>query len=573
MSSRKSSRKVEAAIQGPFFLPLHQDRYAEALSTGVVPLAGMEAAALGNVDSRLLARSAHGFDYGAVGLLELVGPPVVRGYVLAADCKAFWLRDQGEADELKAKLGLFGDTVPDAIPMKVDSQLFVVRESTPRTLDGELDLGGASLPSDAPQPVTDTIVEQTLATLESLAGATSMTRHRCLDRSLGIEVLAGLLTPGPTKNPRHGAAASFAMGVMDELLQSVAREARASKDELFVIAEAAELISGMNPRDGMEPLAFSRQLLDRVARAGGEGAAAIATKLDETIAKLSDNQLELTTSRIDDTGQIGLRSLMVFLLAPNPEQALRWVSARKDIGPGVSILTSMFSGLYAGLGSVPRQVKAPDKSVFLATTTYAQSLLDDRPTLTLHHRWAEDGVECHAVVAGGHQLAAVANFPKAEIALLLDASRSAGLIGRVNPETGAITVGRPGDNVARAAWAAVGKSRWLEAGPVVILSCHVRQPGKAQCPRQLLERLLAPGLAPVWAALGESACQVVLSVEVLLHDSGFASRINDALTALYSTAEDLALCFPMEPLGRRRAPSKKFNVPEVDARGSVGSAS
>jgi hypothetical protein len=532
----------------------------------------MEAAALGDVDGRLLEPRAHGFDYGVVGLLELADPPVAGGYVLAAACKTFWLRDQGEANELEAKLGLFGDTVPDAIPLKVDSQLFVESESTPSASNGELDLKGAPPPSAVPPPVNDTGVGLVLATLENLAGATSMTRHRCLGCSLGVEVLAELLTPYPTQDHRHGVAASFAMGVMAGLLRSVVKEAHTSNDELFVIAEAAELISGMSLRDGMEPIAFSRLLLERVAGVGGDGAAAIASKLCETIAKLADNQLELTTSRIDDSGQIGLRSLMVFLLAPSPDQALRWISARKDIGFGVSILTSMFSGLYAGLGSVPRQVKAPDKSVFLATTAYAQALLDGRPTPTLYHRWAEDGVEHHALVAGGHQLAAVENSPTPQIALLLNASRSAGLIGRVHPETGAITVGRSGGNVASPALATVGKSRWLEVGPVVVLSCDVRQPGKGQCPRYLLERLLAPGLAPVWAALGEGPGQVVLSIEVLLQDSEFAHRLNDALTALYSTAEDLALCFPMEPLGRRRGPSKKFNVPKVDAGGSVGAS-
>ena len=567
MSSRKNSRKGGAAIQGPFFLPLHQDRYAESLSTGVVPLAGMEAAALGDVDGRLLERSAHGFDYGVVGLLELAGPPIARGYVLAADCKAFWLRDQGEADELEAKLGLFGDTVPDAIPMKVDSQLFVVRESTPRTSNGELDLGGASPPSDAPKPVTDTSVEQVLATLESLAGATSMTRHRCLDRSLGIEVLAGLLTPDSTKHHGQGVAASFAMGVMDGLLRSVAKEARASNDEFFVIAEAAELISGMSPRNGMEPIAFSRQLLERVAGAGGEGAAAIATKLGETIAKLSDNQLELTTSRIDDSGQIGLRSLMVFLLAPNPEQALRWVSARKDIGTGVSILTSMFSGLYAGLGSVPRQVKAPDKDVFLAATAYAQSLLDGSQVVSVEHRWSQDGVEDHAMGVCGRPFAAVKTPPAPEVTSLLDAVRSAGLVANVNAETGVITVGRPGDDAGKSVVATAGTSRWLGTGPVALMSLNLRHAGKGQYPRDLLERLLASSLAPVWANLGESPSQVSLSTEVPLQNADSARGISEALTVLYSKAEDLNLGFLGQASGKRRAATKKPKAQQSDVAG------
>ena len=562
MSSRKNSRKGGAAIQGSLFLPLHQDRYTEALSTGVVPLAGMAAVALGDLDGRLLERIAHGFDYGVVGLLELTGPPVAGSYVLATTCKAFWLRDQGEADELEAKLGLFGDTVPDAIPMKVDSQLFVVRESTPSTANGELNLGGAPL-SDAIQLVADANVGQVLATLESLAGAVCMTRHRCLDRSLGVDVLAGLLIPNATQIHRQGFAASFAVGVMDGLLRSVAKEARASNDELLVIAEAAELISSMSPRDGLEPIAFSRQLLERVAGSGGEGAAVIARKLGETIAKLSDNQLELTTSRIDDSGQIGLRALMVFLLAPNPDQALRWVSARKDIGTGVSILTSMFSGLYAGLGSVPRQVKAPDKDVFLAATAYAQSLLDGSHVVSVEHRWSQDGVGNHAMGVCGRPFAAIRIPPAPEVTSLLEAVRSAGLVANVNAETGVITVGGPGDDAGKSVVATVGTSRWLGTGPVALMSLNLRHAGKGQCPRDLLEQLLASDLAPVWATLGEGPSQVGLSTEVPLREDGFAERINDAFAVLHSKAESLGLCSPVTAAKKKRAssPKSKGEVP------------
>lgn len=567
MSSPKNSRKGGALVQGALFLPLHQDRYTDALATGVVPLAGMKAVPLGDLDGRLLERGAHGFDYGVVGLLELASPPVADGYVLAGASKAFWLRDQADADELESKLGLFGDTVPEAIPLKVDPQLFLPREPAASASNGELDLGGPTPRLEAPPAVTDASSDRVISMLQSLAGAASMTRHRCLDRSLGVEVLAELLAPPPTQGSRKGTAASLVLGVMDGLVRSVAKEARASDDEILVIAEAAELISGMNPSDGIEPIAFSRELLERVAGERGEGAASIALKLGETIAKLSDNQLELTTSRIDDSGQIGLRSLMVFLLAPKPDQVLRWITARKDIGTGVSILTSMFSGLYAGLGSVPRQVKAPDKDVFLAATAYAQSLLDDGPGISTELRWSQDGAEKHVMRVGAMPFAVVQTPPSTEATLLLDESRSAGLLANVHSETGVITVGRPGDDAGRAAVATAGSSRWLHTGPVAVMSLHLRHPGKGQCPPDLLKRLLAPDLAPAWAVLGELPSQLMLSTEVLLQAPSSERGISEALTVLYSKAEALGLCFPAQAAARKRGPSKK---PKGKQSGAAG---
>ena len=77
-------------------------------------------------------------------------------------------------------------------------------------------------------------------------------------------------------------------------------------------------------------------------------------KLKDIVRRVAANELELTTAKIQDGGQVGLRALVVFLLAPEPERLLKWLAARPAVGDGVSFIASFLSGLFFGQESYPR---------------------------------------------------------------------------------------------------------------------------------------------------------------------------------------------------------------------------
>lgn len=559
MSRRTSSRRPAGARLESWFLPLHQDVYFDALATGVVPCAIGKATSLGAMDRRLLQREAHGFDYGVVGLLELVNEPSGRGYVLLGNCKAFWIRSDGDRSELEDKLELFQDTVPSALPLRVDAGMFEEGAADGGVANGEL-----ALPLDAPsQAVQESSTEDGATSIVSLSGAIAMARHRCLQLGMPIDFLPRVIRFSEEPAGQGGWASSFSVGAMEGVTALNASGAHASRDELFVIAEASELLSGMDAAMGIELNEFAARLHERCGR--DPGAATAAGKFRETIARLTDNQLELTTARVDDSGQIGLRALMVFLLAPEPDELLRWFAARMDVGAGVSILAAVFSGLYAGLGRVPRHVKGPEGQSFLSIGMLSESMLDARIGYSMEHVWSQQGEELHAMKVRGLAFAHSVKGPDPAVSALLEAVRAAGGVADVNAETGAITVGMIAEGATRTAIATVGPSRWLGGPPVAGLGLRLRRQGKGGLPRELLERLLDPGLAPVIASLGSVAGEVILSTEVALQDKDFIQAMSKALVALHQRAESLGLVDQSQVANRKRAPTKRRKKDSPDA--------
>ncbi|ADV28033.1 hypothetical protein Psesu_2198 [Pseudoxanthomonas suwonensis 11-1] len=559
MSRRTSNRQPAGARRGSWFLPLHQDAYFEALATGVVPCAASKPTSLGAMDHRMLRREAHGFDYGVVGLLELDCEPSARGYVLLGDCKAFWLQCDSDRSELEDKLELFEDTVPSALPLRVDAGMFEERGAVAGVVNGEL-----SLPlNEPPQAVEQSSAGDGVTRIVSLSGAIAMARHRCLQLGVPVDSLPGVIRFSDGIARLGGWASSFLVGAVEGVVAAVATSVHASRDELLVVAEAAELLSGMDAAMGIELNDFAARLHERCGR--DPGAAATAGKFRETIAKLTDNQLELTTARIDDSGQIGLRALMVFLLAPEPEELLRWLTARTDVGAGVSILAAVFSGLYAGLGRVPRHVKGPEGSSFLSIGLLSESMLGASIGYSMESAWSQQGEGLHVMKVRGLVFAHSITRPDPAVSALLEAVRGAGGVADVNAETGAITVGMSAGGATRTAIATVGPSRWFGDSPVVRLGLRLRRQGKGTLPRELLERLLDPELAPVIASLGGVSGEVVLSAEAALQDRDFIRTLGRVIIALHQRAESLGLVDQAEVIARKRTPARTRKKAAPDA--------
>ena len=97
------------------------------------------------------------------------------------------------------------------------------------------------------------------------------------------------------------------------------------------------------------------------------------------------------------------------------------------------------------------------------------------------------------------------------------------------------------------------------------LGLRLRRQGKGGLPRELLERLLDPGLAPVIASLGSVAGEVILSTEVALQDKDFIQAMSKALVALHQRAESLGLVDQSQAANRKRAPTKRRKKDSPDA--------
>lgn len=559
MSKRTSNRKPAAARLKSWYLPLHQDAYFEALATGVTPVTQGAVTSIDALDRRLLRREAHGLDYGSVGLLELARAPSEHGYVLLGNCSAFWLRSDDDRSELVDKLELFQDTVPEALPLRVDAGLFEGRDTSCGVAGGELDLSMGEGVQAAEEPASGT----EMAPIVILSGAIAMARHRLTELGISADLLPVIFRLADTLPPEERWAAAVAVGAVEGLIDLFALDAPVSGEELLVIAEAAELLSSMDAAMGIELNDFTARLHQRCS--SDSGAKAIASKFRETISRLSDNQLELNTARIDDSGHIGLRALMVFLLAPEPDDLLRWFSARQDVGSSVSILAAIFSGLYGGLSGVPRHVKGPSGPSFLSIGLLSHSMLNASMDYAVEHVWSQRGEELVEMKVSGLRFAQSVKKPSPVVSLLLESVRGVGGVAEVNAETGTVTVGMPAEAADRSAVASVRCSRWFKGSQVVEFSLRLRRPGKAGHSRELLERLLDAELAPVLANLGSGTSEVILLTEVPLECDDFAAALRGALLVLHERAESLGLVHQAQGAARKRSStrSRKSDSPDI----------
>src|SRR5690606_32566935 len=99
----------------------------------------------------------------------------------------------------------------------------------------------------------------------------------------------------------------------------VAKPGGAPDEDAQILTVLAEKLVSMDFSGGIVPDEVLSEIHRSVAstESGGELLAAIEA-LQATMRKVAGNQLALSGSKIDDSGQVGLRGIMVFLLAPSP---------------------------------------------------------------------------------------------------------------------------------------------------------------------------------------------------------------------------------------------------------------
>lgn len=545
------------------FLPIHQDHLFEALATGFVQLRGRRPMHLGEVSHDILTARAHGFDYGLVGLLELIDEKAAmkfaasRKYVLLSECIGIWVATEDDVVELDARVKTFGDTVPDALEFRHDVGLFAsVQAGTSASIESpeqELPLDGGAEGSEL--TYTESPEEGELQPLraEKVAGAISMLRYRALGISNGLDRLSKAL--GPMANDRGAGSSSF-----EWLVASSLGEPNPNGDQLDarVVGAAAEMLVTLDSRNGLSPLDFATRL--QATLSGGEQGNAMAEateKLKDIVRRVAANELELTTANIQDGGKVGLRALVVFLLAPEPERLLKWLAARPAVGDGVSLVASFLSGLFSGQGKLPATVKGPGRNAFLAPVLLGHQWVEGKPDLAMDSLWESDGSRVQRIMVGSMELARAVEPPAETTRMFLELAQREELTAMVDAATGAISLRVEGMQTTDIS-VDIGPSHWLPfAGEVATMGVLAKGKGRGQLPKSAVELLLHDAMPPVWASLGEATGQVVLRVEAGIKGDAALQRAIDCLISRMEMSGLVVWPVKKPPAKRSKEKAKK----------------
>lgn len=589
MNRHKKGKRAVEAVPTRRLMPLHEEEFAALIAAGALYVRDCAVLAPGEVSKGAVLAALRGRDYGVVGLLEPTKDWTGDGVLYVWDAEAFWVGNDDLAIEITSKLGLYPDLVVDAIPVRTDAGLFPMEGDgggvgvSPATADppresaspsqtsisfgsveeeetsGE---GGGPLPGApdeaAPEDVQVELPPQAgavgtdadagveapgsaqdagLGLLNRIAGATCLLRHRVDDLGLPASTLASLLPAGPEGTGRG--IQSFVEPVINRMRGSLGG-LEFAPEEVAVLIDAAVLLEGHDVVHGIDPSEFTSKLTELAVR-GGQAQLALAEKLSQAIGKLANSEIELTSARIDDSRQLGLRGLMVFLQTLDPGSLLQWMKARPDVGRGVSLIASLYSGIYAGLSLLPREAKGKDRQRFAGPVWYAKDFLDGVANISVKRAWGQDASCQEAVLASGWTLYESTIPAMAELSAAMDAARGAGFEVRVDPDSGATTIQLPLESGPAVAGLVTGRSRWVAGVDVARLQVDLVHGGRGKPTKELLESMLSGSIAPVWAALDPASSEFSLFAEAPIREQGQGDLIASALKLLVERIETLGL--------------------------------
>lgn len=544
-SKNKSGSPTPSAATS-LYVAVHQDHLMEAFARGFLYTDGEPFVAEAIATQEALERAMGTETWGSVVLVEIPQTMARRraGFIvsqplLLVDCIAVWAPSDSALAEIDARLQTFDDTVPTALELRVGESLFPAQEhdSVAKQQDNDslsLPFGDSAPAVEGNKAVDDDAIDTEVASvdatnLEKVAGAVALLRWRLLQLATPIEVVSGLFS---IRSAGQGLA-GFAQHVHSSLA-----DRDASKDDNRIFAAAALMLKGLSPKQGIDPMRFARDLEDRLKAEGDEGAAVTDMEVFvETIQKVIDNRIELSESKIDDRGRIGQRALMLFLLAPRSEELQRWIGARREVGRNVSLLASVLSGMYCGLGGIPREIKGQSRSQFLAISAAGRAIASgDSPSVEVSRRWDDSAALQETLVVSEHVLVDRVEPPSPVLVEFLSRIRHSGRRAEVEPESGEVTVEFDSQQQSLMAEARIGASAYrLPASETLLLTFKGRPSKRGQLPRKLLETLLDGCIRPVVARISLPSV-IELDVEVdLSADAGLG------LEALAAAVRDLQL--------------------------------
>lgn len=495
---------MDACARG-FISPRPEGLRAEALTT-----------------PEMIARARAGADWGDVVLLEVTHPRQEKASfdltqpLLLTEVIGCWTRSADVAIEIEVRLGTFDDTVPGLVKVEADQSLF----PNPEAIAAQDLLPLSSHPDDVESGAAIGVITQCdSVALEKVAGGLAMLRARARAGGLSIRTLEQLLSESHIEASKIGCVASLALQAYRLMRPS---QIGSSDEQVFVKAAAA--LKDLRPREGLDPVAFIELL--------GEGED-LAAFLD-TLRKVLDSRIELSDSKLDDSGMVGQRALLLFLLAPRAEDLERWLRARPT-GPIVAALANLLSGVYCGLGGISRELKGPDPDSMLAVVQAASSLLDGTSTqASLSRTWDARAAVRECIMIGGRELLSIIQEPPEVMSLLIGAAQYAGLTTRVHRDTGKC-VAVVGESAMLVELDITTSMLRVPAGQVARLTYRGRSTKRGQPSREVLATLMDRSLRPVVATVDASG-SVLLEVEM---DS--PSSISEGISELIRAAGSAGL--------------------------------
>jgi hypothetical protein len=527
-SAKSKARGAKPKVAGRSFVAIHQDELMLALARGFVAEPS-QAHARTSVE---VVKAAMGEStWGNVFLLEVnpahkelaAGKPLLLADVLTA-----WAPSEDALDDVQARLETFDDTVSEAIGFKSDASLFPGEaEQAPLLVDANK----AVPPAGGRRKQRDVVLEKT-------AGALVMARAQASHADWTLAELAELLYQ------KHRGKASGSIVAFTENAYRLVRPKHAESEDERIFVAAAEGLERMLPADGLDTLAF----VEGLTTASGNSSAEAAAFLD-TLKKILDNRIELSDSKVDDAGGVGQRALLVFLLAPKPEQLVRWLGAR-PVGRGVSMLASILSGLYCGLGGISRDAKGPGREAFLGAVAAAKAVVDESSAeIEVVAGWDESGNRVERLMASGFEFAKRVVPASGEVSGLLQTLRGRGLTVGVDSHTGVVRVPLGPNGVFASVTFQLAVFRFF-ATKVLQIAVSGRQAKKGAFTREFLEALLQSALHPIMPSIDATSGTVVLRLEVDRRDD-----LAEGLALMAKAVESLGL----QPVGDRglKAVAKK----------------
>jgi hypothetical protein len=546
--SRTKVSNERKATDGPRFVALHQDELMEATTKGFISASRrtLVAETSASEGSIRLARGELG--WGHVFLAELGSAtervsPVVSGPLMLRDVRRFLAPSPDAAEELEARLQTFDDTMPAAISIVVEPSMFSAGDIQGSPVQDSFPLGGDARTGAEPAGADAKVLE---VAIDKAGGCLAMVRWRGLELSNELNDLARLAAP----IPGGAGQAADCLTALAAIVYDRGVEGDASNDDRQIFLHATALLASSDPRGGIDPSAFASTLASNVPETARPEASAFA----ETLRKVLDNRIELTDSKLDDSGRLGQRSLLAFLLAPTSEQWGRSLASR-SIGSRVSLLGSFLCGAYCGLGGLSRGMKGPDTDSFLGVTTLAWALATGQSiSVRETHKWLRSGARVEDLLVDGYVFASRSVAPSRAIRDLISELGSAPVEFAVDPSSGAITAYLARSGLVATIEHAVSTLRCGKV-EVVQAKCAGKPPTPAAFAKDFLAALLEESLRPVVPSVSMQDKSVRLTAE-----ADVPSDVARLLAKLDDAAASLSLAAPVpgpDSTGKRPRRNKK----------------
>lgn len=536
-SSRSKDGSNRAQGKGKWYVPLERDEFTDACTCGFVvrrdpPERGAYLKRLAvfsppvRVDLEMIHRAQLVLAEVSADKVHVSGDSTyVEAPLFLEDVRRCWVESADALDELEVQLESFEDTVPGGVLLAVDASLFAPDLATPPPAEplGEGDDGaqnGAWDPANADYPEGRISLKEVEDSghrtfiLGKIAGGLAFLRWR----AMGLDIAtsdAEAVARCFVQNEAVAGANVPDLGKIGKQVYETLTGHQASNVDGELFSAACRTVATLSPKTGFEPIELAEDV--RAACGGTGDFDDDLNKFVDTVRKVVGNLVEIRASPADDGRGTGRWAILAFLLAPNPDQTLRWIrSQRAGVSRNLSLLLCWLSGLYSGISGLSREVKCNHFSNVFSLVALARSTATGFPVAIENQKsWTDDASEVNAILVNGHPFYERASPPLGGVIFALKAARDAGMASRVDHATGQVFLSSSEDSGAIEGLLEARLSTVrLPADNVLVVYVHGRSSRQGGVTKGWLDEILRSSWAPVQIALLDSRGLVRLSVEV-----------------------------------------------------------